>query len=239
MPLADKDAGARAAAERHSENCRRMLGSLGMELIPVRSNISDLEWIDRRTVRMAEVGLLSLFANRFATAVIANQVPYTASTTEPGSTPATDVLLGSRAFQVVDDGGECEQRAKIAAVADWHEGLPFLHFCSARHPGYGNCGECQDCLQAIMVLRSRELELPPCFDRNLSLDAVRRLRIEDSAMLRVYEDLSRGLPGQVLAGEPWARLLRRKLRRARARLAVRHAVGISMALFGYTGLIEE
>jgi hypothetical protein len=84
---------------------------------------------------------LSLFAGHFDTALVANDLPYDWLGISWASHPVTNVLLGSRGFTVLDDGGEYTRAEKAKAISAWPEAMKHLHVCFGESaPGrYENC----------------------------------------------------------------------------------------------------
>lgn len=99
---------------------------------------------------------MSLFAGHFDTALVANDLPYDWLGISWASHPVTNVLLGSRGFTVLDDGGEYTRAEKAKAISAWPEAMKHLHVCFGESvPGrYENCCECEKCVEQSLPFGS-------------------------------------------------------------------------------------
>ena len=132
----------------------------GMELIPVYTNIRELEPLPSLFVRtngtiLAAVG--HAFAGCVNTVSIAatENIPALMSTktgfVKPlGSHPLVDTACGSRGLRIRQDGLSLSRLDKARIVADWNTGLQNVKVCGPNWPGE-NCGECEKCIRTMLA----------------------------------------------------------------------------------------
>jgi len=220
IPRADVD-GFRRAADRS----RRMLDSLGLDLVTVETNAWEPQPRDARYVAIGVASVLHLLGGRFSTGLIPSTVDYRNLVIPISSNPVSDPLLGSRSMTVVHDGAGYDRLEKVRMIAGWGEALESLRVC-LRDPRHDrNCGECPKCMLTLLEFRVLGVE-PTCFDRMPSDDEFARWtgalpnqglhRNEARAVLEEAE--ARGLHA------PWIAPLKRKLLMIRSKNAVRQVV---------------
>jgi len=166
----------------------KLLGSIGMTLIPLATNFRDLpvSWADSHAAAL--VSSLTLFGKRFSQIVVASSEPYVSFVTGKiwGSNPLTDRLLSSGTLKVIYDGAEYSRIEKIQSMSDWPEALRFLRVCWEGKEKHENCCRCVKCIRNILIFRALGKGLPPCFPRDASDDDIRKLSIKGTFSQAVF-----------------------------------------------------
>jgi hypothetical protein len=157
IPLHD-DVGFNGAAER----ARRMLASLGVSLITMKTNARDFcaDW--EMTHGAAVAAALTLLSREFSVGLIASSGTYHLPLIPWGSNPLTDPMLGSREFTIVHDGANSSRLDKVRALGDWPGALKDLRFCWQNKPPDANCGHCLKCILTALEFKCIGIE-PECF----------------------------------------------------------------------------
>ncbi len=208
IPLGDDDGFRRAGAK-----VERQLTSLGVEMYRVATNFQEqpVDWTHAFGAGVASV--LALFQGRFRYGLIAQGVPFGAyQSLVEGSNPLTDPLLSSDTFTVVPDGAGFNRTDKIAAIADWKEGIEDLRVCWRNSIRDENCCVCEKCIRNILSFRALGLGRPDCFPLDVSdqqildLIPIKQIKIDVGfgPILRLAE--SRGV-----GDEAWVRTLRKAI----------------------------
>ena len=157
IPVDDTE-GFRRAAER----AQRMLESLDVPLILMRTNVRTIfpDW--ELSHGTAVAAALTLLSRKFSTGLIPSTGTYHLPLIPWGSTPLTDPMLGSRNFEIFHDGAGASRLEKIRLLCNWPEGMKRLRFCFANTPPDGNCGRCMKCILTALEFRCAGVE-PGCF----------------------------------------------------------------------------
>ena len=157
IPVDDAE-GFRRAAER----AQRMLESLDVPLIHMRTNVRTIfpDW--ELSHGAAVAAALTLLSRKFSTGLIPSTGTYHLPLIPWGSTPLTDPMLGSRNFEIFHDGAGASRLEKIRLLCNWPEGMNRLRFCFANTPPDGNCGRCMKCILTALEFRCAGVE-PGCF----------------------------------------------------------------------------
>lgn len=145
---------------------KQLLGSVGLDLITIRSNLRELssDWSQSHGLAMA--AQLMLFKRGFNTGIISSTDEYNQPITPWGSNPTTDHLLSSNSFKIVHDGCGFSRSQKVAAIANWKECYDQLRVCFAGPDYTRNCGRCAKCTaawlctQVVGVPTSKSLPAP-------------------------------------------------------------------------------
>jgi hypothetical protein len=162
-----------AGFERAAARSRRMLDSVGLELITVTTNAWDPQPPDARYVAIGVAATLHLLGGRFGTGLIPSTVDYRNLVIPISSNPVSDPLLGSRSLPIQHDGAGFGRLEKVRMIAGWDEALESLRVC-LRDPRHDrNCGECPKCMLTLLEFRVLGVE-PRCFDRLPSDDEFAR-----------------------------------------------------------------
>jgi hypothetical protein len=208
--------------QRAAERSRRMLDSVGLELITVETNAWDPQPRDARYVAIGVASALHLLGGRFSTGLIPSTVDYGNLVIPISSNPVSDPLLGGRSMTVVHDGAGFGRLEKVRMLAGWGDALESLRVC-LRDPRHDrNCGECPKCMLTLLEFHVLGVE-PTCFDRLPSDDefaawasALPNHGLHRNEARAILEEAdARGLHAS------WIAPLRRKLLVIRSKNAVR------------------
>ena len=218
IPLSDA-VGYEGAARR----AERMLASIGLEQLRVRTNAWDL--LPNERAHYAALGVaasLHLVSARFGTGLIPATLSYKELATPADSSPVTDWMFASRAFGIVHDGASASRLEKLRRLGEWPEALDGLRVCLQGPRHDTNCGRCNKCLLTYAEMLVLGLE-PRCFDAPPSPELFRRwawnfpsnaLYVREMRIV-VAEARDRGLD------DPWVRMARAKLLAVTTKDAVR------------------
>jgi hypothetical protein len=199
-----------------------MTDSLGLELISVRTNAWDA--MPRPAMHFSALGVaagLHLLGGRFGTGLIPSTASYAQLLFPVDSTPLSDWLLRSNAFEIVHHGAAFDRLEKLRALTEWDEALANLRVCLVDPAHDRNCGRCRKCLVTYLGFRVLGVE-PRCFDPAPSPDIIsewagrftsHRLFVAEMRAV-VNEADRRGFD------EPWVRAAKRRLRVIRTRRAM-------------------
>ena len=211
IPLEDPE-----AFDLASGRSKRILSSLGVEMIPISTNYREVidDWNHSHGAAIASC--LHLFRNKFSEGLIGQTFTYDdlRNVTE-GVNALTDPLLSSHNFKIIPDGAAFKRSDKILAISDSPELLKNLRVCWEGPHKHQNCCDCEKCMRNILTFRALGLGLPPCFKHDISLSQINTLRMGDWARRRTrYESL---LPLAQAYGTTgtWTRVLKMRLDRQR------------------------
>jgi hypothetical protein len=199
------------------EGARAMLDSMGVACIPVASNFREMQmtWADSHGTHL--ISGLQLLAGQFDSALVPNSNPYVRLLTGRGSHPVSDPRLGSRHFQVVDDGAEAVRFEKIRVIADWPEAMRHLRVCVGNHGSHVNCCRCEKCLRTMLSFRAAGVELPPAFSRDVSNREIRRTHFYHDYNVLQWRDIIQGADQRGLGRSGWVRAIHAVIRRNQRR----------------------
>jgi hypothetical protein len=178
IPLVEREMFERAAAR-----SQRILSSVGVELMPIATNIRQvipLDW--EESFGTATASTLMLFAGYYSTGLIPASHPYKALEFRYGSNPISDRLLSSTNFEIVHDGAGSDRAAKIRAISQWPEAVQYLRVCWEGQQKDRNCGTCEKCIRNILNFRVIGIDNPPCFDRPVSNAEIRSLKVRGASL---------------------------------------------------------
>lgn len=171
-----------------SGKSEKILKSLGMELIVMATNFRDLgdDWCDAHICGL--VSSLMLLQGGYSAGLIAGGPTYdNMSTTSPwGSNPVTDWMLSSDSFQTIHDGAAFTRAEKIHEIENWPEALKNLRVCWEGEQKDRNCGRCEKCIRNIMNFRALGLDLPECFEQDITDSQIAAIEIPTMLHLVVY-----------------------------------------------------
>lgn len=173
--------------ERAAAKSRQMVGSLGVEFIPMTSNYRQLkpDWEDTHGCAIASC--MMLLQGGYTAGLIGSFLPYQALQLPWGTNPISDRLLSSNSFEIVHDGAAFTRLEKIRQIAAWPEALQDLRVCWQGERQDRNCGRCEKCIRTILAFRSLGLGLPPCFERDATDAQLRELKKVKPAQLAELE----------------------------------------------------
>lgn len=180
IPLEESGAFSRAA-----EKARLTLVSIGMELIPMATNLRSLRgnWEDGHGAALASC--LMLLQGGYAAGLIACGYKYSDIPIPPfGTNPITDWMMSSGSFRIITDGAAYTKIEKIQLFNQWPQALKYLRVCWIGEHKDGNCCRCQKCVVAMLSFRLLGLPLPESFELDISNHEIMRLRYTDQAQIR-------------------------------------------------------
>ena len=143
------------------ENSRRMLGSLGIDLWSMATNIRDVlaDWEPGHGTAMAAGA--HCFAGHIRTALLAATSSVASFSSRWGTHELTDRLLSSDLVRVVTDGEDTLGRLdKALLIAEWPEAMSGLRVCFESERRDRNCGECPKCVLTALMFLAQGLPLP-------------------------------------------------------------------------------
>lgn len=171
-----------------ADKSKRILDSLGIELITVATNFRKLgdDWGDTHIAAL--VSCLMMFEGGFDVGLISASPSYdNISVTPPwGSNPITDRMLSSDNFEIVHDGTAYCRAEKIRQIADWPEAMRNLRVCWEGEQKDRNCGVCEKCVRTILSFKALGLELPECFEQDISNSQIAEIKVLDQPHLFAY-----------------------------------------------------
>jgi hypothetical protein len=173
-----------------TEKAGRMLSSIGMELIPVATNFREIggTWDDAYAAGV--ISCLMLLQGRFNAGLIASGYEYRDLHLPTSSSPLTDPMLSSDAFQVIHDGAALDKIEKVRQFGQWPEARKYLRVCWEGEHKDCNCGRCLKCVKTILIFRMNGQGLPECFERDISDGDIMRLRYVDPGRIRLMHELA-------------------------------------------------
>jgi hypothetical protein len=198
-------------------DARIMTGSMGVPCVSVASNFHELPttWGDSFATHL--VSGLRLLAGRFEAALVPNDVAYPRMGVVWGSHPICNLFLGSRHFQVIDDGGEASRCEKLPLLAQWPEAMRHLRVCYENGPSHVNCCRCEKCARTILSFRAVGAGLPPAFARDVTTRRIRRMRFHHEYNVGHWLEIVRGAECRGLGNAGWVRAIHTAIRRNRRR----------------------
>ncbi len=175
---------ATTAFETAFHRAQKMLGSLGVELVPLATNLRtvvEIGWEDLFGCAIASCFLA--LQGRFRVGLIASGRSYERLKFPWGSTPLTDRLLSSQGMEIIHDGAERDRLGKMEALLDWPEALENLRVCWQGPLQDRNCCRCEKCVRNILVFRALGCEQQPaCFPHPVAHEQIKRLRLRGTAL---------------------------------------------------------
>jgi len=153
-----------------------LLDSLGLELIPMSTNIRYLlrNWPDTHGIALA--ACISQLSGAYTQGLIPSSNTYKYPRLNWGSTPLTDQMFSSRSFEIVHDGGNAPRTKKIKTIADWPEAMESLQVCNNAWQHDRNCSRCGKCIRTALGFRVQGIDLPVCFDHDPTIADILKLR---------------------------------------------------------------
>jgi hypothetical protein len=204
---------------RAEKRSKAMLDSLGLELLRVVTNFKEINTHWGYCHGSAVASCLAILQKRFTFGLIAQTMTYANNhLTFEGVNPMTDWLYSSDSFRLIPDGAASTRVEKMAAMADWPEFLENVRVCSIDATRKDrNCCECGKCVRSILQFRTAGLGLPPAFEKDVPIEAIRELSLGPRGLHLTYAPLleearSRGID------EPWVDALERAVKRSHRNL---------------------
>lgn len=207
IPLGEPDMFALAV-----ERSRRIVSSLGLDLVTVATNYREVvaDWSHSHGAAIASC--LALFGAGYREGLIGQTFTYgELHYLVEGVNAITDPLLSSDSFRIIPDGAAFERADKIRALGHWDEFLQYLRVCWEGHQKDRNCCVCEKCIRNILTFRALGLGLPPCFDHDIDECQIKRFRPGEEIRANIrYGNLGQLAAASGASGS-WVRTLERRL----------------------------
>jgi hypothetical protein len=154
-----------------------LLHSLGMELIPMATNLRKVLFdpVDAQGNILASC--LTLLKGEYISGLIAGSFYYPALIFPWGTNPITDPLLSSDSFRIIHDATGYSRFEKVRQIAEWSETLTSLRVCIVGENKDRNCCRCEKCIRTILSFRAWGFGLPTCFKHDVSKAQILKLRM--------------------------------------------------------------
>ena len=223
IPLHQTDTFLRAA-----DSARATLDSIRMELIPLIHNSKYLQTDLEDSHATILASCMMLLQQRFSVGLIASSVPYLhflyGWQFPFGSTPLTDWMLSSQAFNIIEDGAAYTRVDKVREISAWPEALRYLRVCLAKEARLRdrNCCRCEKCVRNILTFRALGLDRPACFEQDVSVAQILNLRYSNMVRMFYIELLLKAAREQPASGI-WLAALRTNLLINRIRYHLKHS----------------
>lgn len=141
--------------ERALAAAREVAADAGVTLVPVRTNVRDLdlddEFWDERFHGSALASVAHAFAGSFRIAYIASGIEIE-SLWPWGSHPLVDPLYSSVDLRIRHDSAEVPRLEKIRLLAGWPAALANMRVCYRQPQESLNCGRCEKCVRTMLEL---------------------------------------------------------------------------------------
>ena len=164
IPLAEPEMYARSFA-----NSRRMLDSIGLELIPMVTNCHSFVplWLLTHGALLASA--LMMLRAGYGVGMIPSSHTYRALLPILGSNPISDPMLSSNGFEIIHDGARFTRPEKARELSTWTEAMRYLRVCWVGLERDRNCCRCSKCIRTMLNFRAANLPRPACFEHDVSL----------------------------------------------------------------------
>lgn len=133
---------------------RQLADELGMQFIPVATNIRELtsivSWELTHGSALASVAhaLCGLFRRFYVPASSVYKEDYGAW----GSDCRFDHFLSGDSLEIIHDGSHASRMDKVLALANWPSTYGRLRVCWEKPTGLDNCGKCTKCIRTMIAL---------------------------------------------------------------------------------------
>ncbi len=195
-----------------------VLSSVGVAAIPMATNFYELPTVWGHSFGTQLATGARLLSGEFDSMLIGSCTPYVGLGAVWGSHPLTNSLLGSRNFDIADDGGEHLRYQKIQLISQWPTPCATCRVCFENPASHENCCRCEKCVRTILNFRLAGAPLPAAFATDVTDDEIRRMKIHKRDSFATWSRLvenARRL-GKGRAG--WVKACRAAIRRSRRRL---------------------
>lgn len=177
IPLADKNE-FRGALERS----RHVLTSHGLQCMSMKTELRKLCGVldidySEETHGAFLAACLMCYESMFTMAVIPSTYTYSSLRFPWGSTPITDVLLGTRRMSIMHDGAAHNKFQKVECIANDESIAESLRVCWEGHQLDRNCGQCFKCVATQVCFWLCGVAAPPCFPVACSPADVERMQL--------------------------------------------------------------
>jgi hypothetical protein len=200
------------------ERSRRMTGSLGLKLIPMATNLREMEIYWYHSYGTALASSMMLLSGGYSEGLVGEGLAYNQYEHLPeGSNPMTDALLSHDRFRIIPDGSGFHRADKIRVLLDWPEFLENMRVCWSGPQKDRNCCTCEKCIRNILTFRALGQSRPTAFPFDVSDRQIRTMGpLKEIVMKTQYDNIVR-LAKEKSIEEPWVKALQASLRRNRRR----------------------
>jgi hypothetical protein len=200
-----------------AERMRKMLGSLGIDLITISTNHREFGDVFKDSHSIQIVSSMLFLENRFHTGLIASSKPYNDLVLPWGSNPLTDRLLSSGKLSIVHDNLAHTRSEKIVTIAEWDSAMKFLRVCWQEDNRGRNCCRCEKCMRTILDMRSHGIKLPECFEHDVDDSMILGMKGLGPVPLSFYEEVLSNAKDRGMSGS-WVQALEKMIRKNRKAL---------------------
>ena len=206
IPLSDPDAFDRAFAV-----AKTMLDDLGVEIIPIETNVRDYlnSWED--SFGSVVIGCLSFFSKAYGygaasdSSIMNYHIPW-------GMNPITDQLFSSPLFYFISDGWDHSRTERAALVRNWEVGLNNLRVCWENKDTSKNCGCCEKCIRTKLNFKAVGVDHMPSMPTDLSLtDFDNNKLVSSEHILTFYKEACEYGKAHKTLDDEWIRVLERQI----------------------------
>lgn len=184
----------RAGFEEARKSAERVASACGAMLIPVWTNMRELEPDGPFYLRQFHGAVMASIAHalgdRYADFSIASSQDL--AHVEPwGTTPWLDPYLGSDQVRIHHEQSWMTRLDKIKLLASWPMGLNEIRVCTKTQRGLFNCGQCEKCLRTMVALEALGiLELAESFPtKTIDIAQLRKVSLHGEYGAACYREL--------------------------------------------------
>jgi hypothetical protein len=152
----------------------RVAKELGVELIPVRTNILHLNldgwFFMKKWIGASMSSIAHMFSHGFNKIYIAADAhaAMIAKRTRNGTHPLLDPYYSSAHLQMEHHGHGITKFERAQIVSEWPVGLQNIFVCEGKNSGQTNCGKCEKCIKTMTMLvalrKLKDCRSFPCND---------------------------------------------------------------------------
>jgi hypothetical protein len=166
-----------------------ILDSIGIELIPVATNLRQLgdDWEDSHGAGLASC--LTLLSAGYSSGLIGSSDPYQRLNLPWGSNPVTDWMMSSNSFSIITDGAAFNRNEKVREIAKWPQARQNLRVCWEGEHKDRNCGKCEKCIRTILNFRVAGMGKPECFEQDVTDEQILAMKGLHLSELIEYEPI--------------------------------------------------
>lgn len=198
-----------------ADRSRRMLDDFGIELITMATNFREFSTDDWSYTHGAAVAsCLMFFQGTYKNGLIPSTDPYNYLVLPWGSNPLTDRLLSCNSFSIIHDGASFSRNEKVREISRWPAAAENLRVCHQGEFKDRNCGRCEKCIRTILNFRVMGLQLPPCFEQDISNNEIEQLNGLNNSQIVEFEQILFAARDAGIT-ESWVKSLERCIKKAR------------------------
>jgi len=205
-----------------------VLGRKGINLIPVYTNVRELEGDTRFFIEKYHGAILGAVAHAFEKRIEVMTIAssdYISDLHPHGSHPLLDPCYGSHNVRIRHDSTLFTRLEKVRLIKDWHDAINHLKVCEPNYPGE-NCCKCEKCTRTMLELLAVGL-----FKNNKSFlkknitkkDILSSVKIKNTAVRGFYMELLE--PLKAVGRDDLVSVINGLLRNDRKRSPIRRLLG--------------